>query len=56
MKNTKYIETGKLLSEEKRLITLMDKLGKYKQFGRDMRADAKNALSCVQSELNRRGA
>lgn len=56
MKNTKYINTDTLISEEKRLIKLVDRLAKYKHFGRDQRADAKNALACVQAELNRRDA
>lgn len=56
MKNTKNMTTQDLLSLEVKLIEGIDRLGEYKHFMRNARADRINNLKCVQAELNRRGA
>ena len=55
MKNTKFISTAELLLKEVKLLSILDKLNKYKHFGANAKGRAKTSLSVVQSELNRRG-
>ena len=55
MLNTKYISTEELLLNEVKLLSVIDKLNKYKHFGANAKGRAKTSLSVVQAELNRRG-
>lgn len=53
MKNTKFWTTGDLLTEEQRLIALIDRMSRFR-FRKDARFRALHALECVQSEIIRR--
>lgn len=54
MLNTKFISTEELLLNEVKLLSIIDKLNKYKHFGANAKGRAKTSLSVVQAELNRR--
>ena len=53
MKNTKFWATEDLLIEEQRLVTLINRMSKYR-FRKDAKYSACHSLQCVQSEITRR--